>query len=101
MISTDAIIEDAIRRGVLDDLPGEGEPLDLDDDAGVPEDQRLTFRVMKNAGFVPPEVAAFGKIARLREEARACADPEERRRLEVEIRCQEAIQAMRIERMGG
>ena len=49
-------IAEAISRGELENLPGEGRPLELDDDALVPEDLRLAYRILKNAGFVPPEV---------------------------------------------
>ena len=58
-------IAEAIAKGELDDLPGEGRPLDLDDDALVPEDLRLAYRILKNAGFVPPEVQALNEIAEL------------------------------------
>ncbi len=49
-------IADAVARGELDDLPGAGRPLDLDDDPMVPEDLRLAYRILKNAGLVPPEL---------------------------------------------
>ena len=58
-------IAEAISRGELDDLPGQGRPLDLDDDALVPEDLRLAYRILKNAGFVPPEVQTLNEIAAL------------------------------------
>jgi len=54
-------IEEALARGEFDDLPGEGRPLDLDDDALVPEDLRMAYRILKNAGFAPQEVQARGK----------------------------------------
>jgi hypothetical protein len=49
-------IAEAIARGELDDLPGAGRPLDLDDDAMIPEELRLAHRILKNAGYVPPEL---------------------------------------------
>ncbi len=52
----EARIAEAIRRGDLDDLPGQGEPLHLDDDTLVPVALRAAYRVLRNAGFVPPEV---------------------------------------------
>ncbi len=52
-------------RGDLDDLPGAGKPLELDDDALVPEDLRLAYRILKNAGYVPAEVGALNEIAQL------------------------------------
>ncbi len=50
-------IEEAMARGELDDLPGTGKPLALDDDALVPAELRMAYRVLKNAGCLPPEVA--------------------------------------------
>jgi hypothetical protein len=58
-------IAEAIANGELDELPGKGRPLELDDDALVPEDLRLAYRILKNAGFVPPEVETLNKIAEL------------------------------------
>jgi Domain of unknown function (DUF1992) len=49
-------IEEALAKVDLAGLPGEGRPLDLDGDPLVPEDVRLAFRILKNAGLVPPEV---------------------------------------------
>jgi Domain of unknown function (DUF1992) len=59
------VIQEAIARGELDDLPGAGRPLELDDDALVPEELRVAYRILKNAGFVPPEVEALNEIAAL------------------------------------
>ena len=58
-------IAEAIERGELANLPGEGRPLALDDDALVPEDLRAAYRILKNAGYVPPEVEALTEIAQL------------------------------------
>jgi hypothetical protein len=58
-------IEEAVSRGELDDLPGQGAPLELDDDRLIPEDLRAAYRILKNAGFVPPEVEHLTEIARL------------------------------------
>lgn len=49
-------IQEAIERGELRDLPGEGKPLQLDDDSAIPEELRLAYRILKNAGFLPPEL---------------------------------------------
>ena len=58
-------IAEAIANGELEELPGEGRPLDLEDDALVPEALRLAYRILKNAGFVPPEVQTLNEIAEL------------------------------------
>ena len=49
-------LAEASRNGELDDLPGAGKPLDLDDDVLVPVELRTAYRLLKNAGFVPEEV---------------------------------------------
>jgi hypothetical protein len=58
-------IDEAISRGELDDLPGCGAPLALEADPLVPEDLRAVYRVLKNAGFVPPEVDQVNQVAEL------------------------------------
>ncbi len=52
----EARIQEAIERGDLRDLPGAGQPLVLDDDSAVPEVLRAAYRLLKNAGFLPPEL---------------------------------------------
>lgn len=49
-------ILDAQRKGELDNLPGSGEPLSLDDDSRVPAELRAGYRLLKNAGCLPPEL---------------------------------------------
>jgi Domain of unknown function (DUF1992) len=56
-------IEAAIAAGEFDDLPGSGKPLALDDDRLVPEELRVAYRILKNSGFLPPEVEVRGEIA--------------------------------------
>lgn len=58
-------IAEAIARGEFADLPGEGRPLDLEDDALIPEDLRMAYRVLKNSGYLPPEVETLRNIAQL------------------------------------
>ncbi len=49
-------IRAAMRRGEFTGLPGAGRPLKFEDDLAVPEDKRLAFKILKNAGFLPPEL---------------------------------------------
>lgn len=58
-------IAEAVANGELDGLPGAGKPLELDDDALVPEDLRCAYRILKNAGYVPPELEQVNQISRL------------------------------------
>ena len=85
MLTLDAIAERRIReaqeRGEFDDLPGTGAPLDLDDDVMVPEDLRAAYRVIKNAGFLPPELQVYGEIREVEQLLQRVADDGERARL--------------------
>lgn len=49
-------ILDAQNKGEFDNLPGRGEPLTLDDDSHVPPELRAGYRLLKNAGCLPPEL---------------------------------------------
>jgi len=66
MLTFELIAERRIReaqdRGDFNDLPGAGAPLELGDDALVPEDLRVAHRILKNAGLLPPELEAHLEI---------------------------------------
>ena len=49
-------VTEAMERGELDDLPGAGAPLHLEDDSLIPEHLRAGYRLLRNAGFIPPEL---------------------------------------------
>jgi DnaJ homologue, subfamily C, member 28, conserved domain len=81
MLFLDAIAErrirEAIERGDLDDLPGAGNPLELDEDPLVPPHLRTAYRMLKNAGFVPPEVELRREIRGVEELIRAATTRQE------------------------
>ncbi|MCF8127606.1 MAG: DUF1992 domain-containing protein [Deltaproteobacteria bacterium] len=49
-------IQDAQENGDFDDLPGKGKPIALEDDRNIPEELRLTYKILKNADCLPPEL---------------------------------------------
>lgn len=55
----------ALEAGEFDHLPGAGRPLELEDDSLVPEELRMAYRILKNAGLVPPEIEALREIGEL------------------------------------
>ncbi len=60
-------IEEAIERGEFDDLPGAGQPLDLEDlDPSLPEELRLAYRILRNAGMSTADMAAEETAERAR-----------------------------------
>lgn len=55
------LVEDRIREaqknGEFENLPGFGKPLPDDELANIPEDLRMAYRLMRNAGFSPEEAS--------------------------------------------
>jgi hypothetical protein len=78
-------IQDAQKEGLFDNLPGKGKPLNLDDDSSVPEDLRLTFKVLKNSNCLPIEMELRKEVYNLRQILNAAIDPETRRQLRREL----------------
>lgn len=71
-------ISEAVARGEFDHLPGQGQPLNLDEDLLVPEDLRMAYRILKNAGYVPPEVHTLQEIGALERLVQSLDDGAER-----------------------
>ncbi|ADE15871.1 conserved hypothetical protein [Nitrosococcus halophilus Nc 4] len=75
----EARIAEAIERGELDNLPGQGRPLRLDDDRLVPESLRAAYRILKNAGYLPPELEPRREIRTIEQLLATTEDETERR----------------------
>lgn len=45
-------IREAMERGDFDDLPGKGRPLNLDEDANVPDELKMAYKLLKNGGYL-------------------------------------------------
>jgi hypothetical protein len=59
-------IRKAILEGAFENLQNAGKPLNFDDETWVPEDLRLAYRMLSNAGYVPPELDLKNEIVNLR-----------------------------------
>jgi hypothetical protein len=85
----DRIAEERIRtaqqEGAFDNLPGKGKPLNLEDDNGVPEDLRLTYKVLKNSNCLPVELELRKEFFNLRKLLNAAIDEPTRRELRREL----------------
>lgn len=96
----DALVERRIAQareaGAFDDLPGAGKPLALDDDALVPEALRVAHRILKNAGYLPPEVARRREFADAAALLREAVDDATRRRAALRL----ALLAAQLEAAG-
>ena len=68
-------------EGEFDDLPGRGRPLDFEDLSRVPAELRMGYKLLRNAGCLPPELEARKEAARLAALIATAGSPEERARL--------------------
>ncbi|MBQ9407319.1 MAG: DUF1992 domain-containing protein [Desulfovibrio sp.] len=71
-------IEEAQAQGAFDNLPGQGQPLELEDLSHVPEELRMAYKVLRNAGCLPPELEERRELNRLVDMLDACEDEQER-----------------------
>jgi hypothetical protein len=67
-------IEEALREGQLQVDHWRNRPLPEEDLRLVPEDLRLAFKILKNAGYLPPELETRKEIHRLEELIAATED---------------------------
>lgn len=81
-------IQQAMAEGSLPDLSHwKNKPLPPDDMAHVPEDLRMAYRLLKNGGYVPEEVALQQEITRLEQLLAGCTDEREKVRQLKRISC--------------
>jgi hypothetical protein len=73
-------IRGAQRRGDFERLAGSGKPLNLDDDANIPEDLRLAYKILKNADMIPPEIELKNEILRTEDLLQGMSDEAEKYR---------------------
>ena len=84
-------IQQAIDEGRLDHPEWRNRPLPREEDNGfVPDDLKMAYKILKNAGFLPPEVEVRREIERTEDLLAAASDEQSRlrqmRRLEVLLR---------------
>lgn len=82
----EARISDAQARGEFDNLPGAGKAVQLEDDFLVPEELRVAFRLLKNAGYLPPAVQLRREIAEVEQLLQLAEDVAERQSLNRRLR---------------
>lgn len=73
-------IKEAQERGEFDNLSGRGKPLDFTEWDRVPEELRMAYKILKNAGFSPPEVELKKEIARIEDLLDSALDEQEKYR---------------------
>ena len=55
-------IIEAMQNGEFDDLEGKGKPIVFEDESWIPEDLRMAYRFLKNAGCIPPELEMRNEV---------------------------------------
>ncbi len=90
MSAVDELIKQWVKRaeqsGELKKNPLHGKPLNMNDGyLDTPEEVRMAYKILKNAGYLPAEVQAVKDLAGLRQRLNECADEEKRRELRVKI----------------
>ncbi len=58
-------IAKAIEDGTLKVDGWKNKPLPLDDDSFVPDDLKMAYKILKNSGYVPPEVELRKEVQKL------------------------------------
>ena len=78
-------IKVAIAQGKFKNLSGHGKPLNLESYVNVPEAFKITYQMLKNAGYVPEEVQLKKEIEEIKEKLKTCTSQEERESLEKDL----------------
>lgn len=58
-------IAQALQKGDLNSPKWKNKPLPLDDDHMVPDDLKMAYKILKNAGYLPPELEMKKEISRI------------------------------------
>jgi hypothetical protein len=93
-------LRESQRSGELRSAANWGKPLDLADRcAQTPEELRMGFKALKDAGFVPPEIETMQRIAALKQ--LIAADPQAPEAEAMRLRVSELQQhlALRLEKL--
>ncbi|WP_242220739.1 DUF1992 domain-containing protein [Bacillus cereus group sp. BfR-BA-01380] len=78
-------IRQALKNGEFEDLPGKGKPLELEDLSTIPEELRMSYKILKNAGMIPEEMQLQKEMLKIEDLIACCHDEEERQQLQEEL----------------
>jgi hypothetical protein len=67
-------IAQALQEGAFDNLPGQGKPLELEETCTVSDELKLAYKILRNAGYVAPEVELMKQINHAHDILRAAGD---------------------------
>ncbi len=89
-------IKEAMEKGEMDNLPGAGKPLKFEDMSHVPEEFRMAYKILKNAGCLPPELQERKEIGNLADLLDNC--PSEQEKLKAMRKLRYLLQKISLQR---
>lgn len=78
-------IKKGYKEGEFENLPGFGKPLPHDELSHVPDDLRMAYRMMKNAGYTEEDNAVKQEMATIEDLIKKCEDPAEKKDLQKQL----------------
>ena len=67
-------INEALESGILDIEAWRNKPLPMTNDNLVPEELRMAYKILKNAGYLPPEIETKKEIQQIEDLLSTCED---------------------------
>ncbi len=89
-------IKEAEEKGAFDNLPGKYKPIKIEDFSNVPEDLRIAYKILKNAGCLPPELQLRKEIKKMEDLLEEVPDEKQAYKLIKEIN----FKIMKLNMMG-
>jgi len=97
--SVEAQIREAMERGDFDNLANKGKLLDLSEWRKTPEHLRMSYSILKNAGYSPQEVHTKKELAELRAMLENETDEDKKTRLIQKLNALSITDAVRMEKL--
>ncbi len=94
----EAILKEAMERGEFDNLPGKGRLIDLTEYFETPEEVRLAYSILKNAGMTSREVDLLKEIAELKQRLEAAREEGKKQEITRQIRQKQVEFSLIMER---
>lgn len=93
-------LRDAELSGELRAAPSFGKPMpEVEGYKETPQELRLPFKMLKDAGILPPEVELMQQLGSLRQSLAECEDPSEQQSLRQRISDLQQLISLRLERL--
>ncbi|MED3625222.1 DUF1992 domain-containing protein [Neobacillus thermocopriae] len=78
-------IQKAYKDGEFDNLKGYGKPLELEDLSSIPEELRMAYKIMKNAGYMEEESSLHKEMMTIEALMKKCDDRVEKVELQKKL----------------